>query len=81
MFVRGVGARCFPSRWGDPALKDTAFVRLDVNTAPGVHDLAAGGANLFTCEQCVYGYQDAGTAGQKLFVADTGAMSRMTGSD
>ncbi|NNB84056.1 hypothetical protein HI292_00550 [Corallococcus exiguus] len=59
---------------GDPALKDTAFVRLDVNTATGVHDLTAGGANTFTCEQCVYGYQDAGTTGQKLFVADTGAL-------
>lgn len=59
---------------GDPALADAAFVRLDVNTAPGVHDLATGGANLFTCEQCVYGYQDADTAGQKLFVADSGSL-------
>lgn len=59
---------------GDPALKDTAFVRLDVNTAAGAHDLAAGGANLFTCEQCVWGYQDAGTTGQKLFVADSGSL-------
>jgi hypothetical protein len=56
------------------AAADTAFVRLDVNTAPGLHDLATGGANLFTCEQCFYGYQDAGTAGQKLFVADTGTL-------
>ncbi|MCY1047189.1 hypothetical protein OV208_38155 [Corallococcus sp. bb12-1] len=62
------------SAFGDPAVADTANIRLDVNTAPGLHDLASGGANLFTCEQCVFGYQDAGTAGQKLFVADTGSL-------
>ncbi|WP_244227212.1 hypothetical protein [Corallococcus aberystwythensis] len=62
------------SAFGDPAVADSALIRLDVNTAPGLHDLAAGGANLFTCEQCVYGYQDAGTTGQKLFVADSGSL-------
>ncbi|WP_338279771.1 hypothetical protein [Corallococcus caeni] len=60
--------------FGDPAVADSALIRLDVNTAPGLHDLAAGGGNLFTCEQCVYGYQDAGTTGQKLFVADSGSL-------
>ncbi|WP_431603504.1 hypothetical protein [Corallococcus macrosporus] len=62
------------SPFGDPAVADSALIRLDVNTAPGLHDLAAGGANLFTCEQCVYGYQDAGTTAQKLFVADSGSL-------
>lgn len=59
---------------GDPAVADLARIRLDVNTAPGLHDLAAGGTNLFTCEQCVWGIQDPGTAGQKTFVAESGAL-------
>ncbi|WP_164018539.1 hypothetical protein [Pyxidicoccus trucidator] len=62
------------SNLGDPAVADTARIRLDVNTAPGLHDLAAGGTNLFSCEQCVWGYQDAGAAGQKMFVAESGAL-------
>ncbi|MDC0712372.1 hypothetical protein POL68_28170 [Stigmatella sp. ncwal1] len=62
------------SAFGNPAVADTANIRLDVNTAPGLYDLAAGGANLFTCEQCVYGYQDAGTTEQKLFVASSGSL-------
>ncbi|SEU34029.1 hypothetical protein [Stigmatella erecta] len=61
--------------FGDPAVADTAFIRLDANTVPGAYDLATGGSNLFTCEQCVYGYQDAGSAGQKLFVAVSGSLT------
>ncbi len=60
---------------GDPAVADTARIRLDVNTGPGLYDLAAGGTNLFTCEQCFWGFQDAGKAGaQKMFVAESGAL-------
>jgi hypothetical protein len=62
------------SNLGDPAVADLARIRLDVNTAPGLHDLAAGGTNLFTCEQCVWGIQDSGAAGQKMFVAESGAL-------
>ncbi|WP_163998772.1 hypothetical protein [Pyxidicoccus caerfyrddinensis] len=62
------------SNLGDPAVADLARIRLDVNTAPGLHDLAAGGTNLFTCEQCVWGLQDSGTTGQKMFVAESGAL-------
>lgn len=62
------------SNLGDPAVADLARIRLDVNTEPGFYDLAAGGTNLFTCEQCVWGIQDSGTAGQKTFVAESGAM-------
>jgi hypothetical protein len=54
--------------------RDELRIRLDMNTAPGLYNLAAGGANTFTCEQCVFGYQDIGTTTQKLFVADSGAL-------
>jgi hypothetical protein len=65
----------FTTNLGDPAVADTARIRLDVNTGPGLYDLAAGGTNLFTCEQCVWGFQDAGKAGaQKMFVAESGAL-------
>lgn len=60
--------------FGDPSVVDTAYLRLDVNTAPGLHDLATGGGNLFTCEQCVFGYQDDGSTGEKLLVADSGSL-------
>ncbi|MBU8899965.1 hypothetical protein KRR26_30595 [Corallococcus sp. M34] len=53
---------------------DLARIRLDVNTMPGLYDLSTGGTNLFTCEQCVYGYKDVGTADQTLFVAESGSM-------
>ncbi|WP_245815067.1 hypothetical protein [Cystobacter ferrugineus] len=62
------------SNLGDPAIADTAYIRLDVNTARGLHDLANGGTNLFTCEQCVYGYQDAGASTAKTFVAESGKL-------
>ncbi|MFP2927417.1 hypothetical protein ACLESO_19900 [Pyxidicoccus sp. 3LG] len=62
------------SNLGDPAVPDQALIRLDVNTPPGLHDLAAGGTNLFTCEQCVWGIQDVGTTGRKTFVAESGLM-------
>jgi hypothetical protein len=62
------------SNFGDPAFVDLAQIRLDVNTAPGLHDLANGGTNLFTCEQCVYGYQDAGAPTAKTFVAESGKL-------
>ncbi|WP_246357504.1 hypothetical protein [Pyxidicoccus fallax] len=65
----------FTTNLGDPAVADTAFIRLDVNTGPGLYDLSAGGTNLFTCEQCVWGFQDSGKAGaQKMFVAESGAL-------
>ncbi|WP_233261855.1 hypothetical protein [Vitiosangium sp. GDMCC 1.1324] len=60
--------------FGDPAFVDTAYIRLDVNTAPGLHDLANGGTNLFNCEQCVYGYQDVKGPTQKTFVAESGSL-------
>ncbi|WNG57285.1 hypothetical protein F0U59_22820 [Archangium gephyra] len=60
--------------FGDPAFVDTAYIRLDVNTAPGLYDLANGGTNLFTCEQCVYGYQDVSGPAQKTFVAESGSL-------
>ncbi|QQR44649.1 hypothetical protein JKA73_00375 [Myxococcus xanthus] len=59
---------------GDPAVADVARIRLDVNTAPGVYDLATGGTNLFTCEQCVWGVQDSGTSTAKTFVAESGTL-------
>ncbi|MFP2912950.1 hypothetical protein ACLESD_49685 [Pyxidicoccus sp. 3LFB2] len=65
----------FTTNLGDPTAADTARIRLDVNTQPGLYDLSAGGTNLFNCEQCVWGFQDAGRAGlQKMFVAESGAM-------
>jgi hypothetical protein len=62
------------SNLGDPAFADAALIRLDVNTAPGLHDLANGGTNLFTCEQCVYGYQDLTGPAKKTFVAESGTL-------
>ncbi|WNG24367.1 hypothetical protein F0U62_10355 [Cystobacter fuscus] len=62
------------SNLGDPALADPAYIRLDVNTALGLHDLANGGTSLFSCEQCVYGYQDAGASTAKTFVAESGKL-------
>ncbi|KFE72089.1 hypothetical protein [Hyalangium minutum] len=62
------------SSFGDPAVADAARIRLDVNTAPGLHELAAGGTNLFQCEQCVWGYQDLGSPAQKMFVAESGQL-------
>lgn len=62
------------SSFGDPAYVDTARIRLDVNTAPGLYDLANGGANLFACEQCVYGEQDVGGPTKKTFVAESGSL-------
>ncbi|WP_224366434.1 hypothetical protein [Hyalangium versicolor] len=62
------------SNQGDPATTDTALIRLDLNTAPGLYDLANGGTNLFTCEQCVWGVQDAGSSAEKLFVAESGKL-------
>ncbi|NTX60374.1 hypothetical protein HUA74_06850 [Myxococcus sp. CA051A] len=56
------------------AQRDEVRIRLDMNTQPGLYDLSQGGANTFTCEQCVFGYQDMGTTAQKLFVADSGAL-------
>nr|WP_245591575.1 hypothetical protein [Cystobacter fuscus] len=62
------------SNLGDPALADPAYIRLDVNTALGLHELANGGTSLFSCEQCVYGYQDAGASTAKTFVAESGKL-------
>lgn len=56
------------------AQRDELRIRLDMNTQPGLYDLSLGGANTFTCDQCVFGYQDIGTTSQKLFVADAGAL-------
>ncbi|WP_164012811.1 hypothetical protein [Pyxidicoccus trucidator] len=65
----------FTTNLGDPTVADTARIRLDVNTGPGLYDLSAGGTNLFNCEQCVWGFQDAGRAGlQKMFVAESGLL-------
>ncbi|MCE9672667.1 hypothetical protein LY474_33150 [Myxococcus stipitatus] len=60
--------------FGGGATRDEVRIRLDLNTRPGLYDLALGGANTFTCEQCVFAYQDIGTSTQKLFVADSGAL-------
>ncbi|MCE9669835.1 hypothetical protein LY474_18725 [Myxococcus stipitatus] len=60
--------------FGDPAFVDLARIRLDVNTAPGLYDLSVGGGNTFTCDRCVYGYQDVGSPGEKFLVADSGTM-------
>lgn len=60
--------------FGDPSAVDIARIRLDVNTGPGLYDLAAEGANMFTCDQCVYGYQDVGAPTEKFLMAESGQM-------
>ncbi|MCP3098503.1 hypothetical protein LZ198_06380 [Myxococcus sp. K15C18031901] len=60
--------------FGGNATRDEVRIRLDMKTHPGLYDLAQGGANTFTCDQCVVGYQDIGTSAQKLFVAESGAL-------
>ncbi|ABF87623.1 putative lipoprotein [Myxococcus xanthus DK 1622] len=62
------------NNFGDPAFPDPARIRLDVNTAPGVYDLSVGGGNTFTCDRCVFGYQDEGSPAEKFFVADAGTL-------
>jgi|SRR5215217_1737162 len=57
-----------------PTAENLAYLRLDVNTAPGLYDLSVGGGNTFTCDRCIMAYQDAGAPTEKYLVADSGTM-------
>ncbi|MBZ4402175.1 hypothetical protein K8640_39380 [Myxococcus sp. XM-1-1-1] len=62
------------SSFGDPAARDRAFIRLDVDTTPGLYNLATAGGNTFACDQCVFGTKDSGAATQKDLVAESGTL-------